>query len=255
MNNRTKCHVQTALRALLPLLGAICVSGCSGAESGATDGDSSPGNLDGTQENAGVTLSTPGTRVSLTPSSGTAPTPPPNVGPALAPSAGVGFSAKVLAANGSGCPQGSATITATTADSLTLSFPGYGAKRGGAASIAETRRNCVLVLDVSVPAGYTYALTSASLSGSANLAAGTTGRAITSYYFAGSADDAVTTQALASGQWSTPGTFDSAVYAPCNAQRFLSVNTSVVLSGANTAESSISVDPSTTLKLSLHQCQ
>jgi hypothetical protein len=161
--------------------------------------------------------------------------------------------------NGSGCPNGSATITATTADSLTLSVPAYSAKLGGEADFTDRRRNCLLVFEVDVPVGYTYAVASASLSGSAALPAGVSGSATTQYSFAGASETVSLTQPINgdTSKWTAPGVFPSAslVDAPCDAPSLLSFNTALLLTGESDAESTISLDPSVTLKFVLKKCQ
>jgi hypothetical protein len=164
-----------------------------------------------------------------------------------------------MSVNGSGCPSGNATITATTADSLTLSIPAYSAKLGGEADPTQRRQNCMLVFEVDVPVGYTYTVASASLSGSASLPAGVSGSAVTQYFFTGGGESVSNTQPITgdASKWTTPGVFPPAslVQAPCDAPSFLSFNTSLALTGDSDVASSISLDPSVTLKFVLTKCQ
>jgi len=276
MNNRKKLCLVASFGALLPVLGASCSSAEPEHPTPAAPPSTPPSTPPNTPPNTPSTppsdagtggsspspAATPSTAPSTNapPSMSAAPTPSASAGGATQPSnAGVGFSAKVLSVSGSGCPGGSATITATTADSLTLSIPAYSARLGGEATPAEKRRNCSLLFDVSVPAGYTYTMTSASLSGTAALATGVMGSAATTYSFTGSAESAANAQPINNGtnKWTSPGVFSAAslVYAPCGAPTFLSVNTSLVLTGEGETESNISMDPSVTLTLALRKCQ
>ncbi len=266
MNNPNQSWLQASLPALLPLLSAACVWGCSGEVTEQSKHDPTPA----ATTPQGGRSSGPGTTVSPTPSVSSTSTSAPastSVAPAMSSTAaptqpaaaGVGFSAKVRSVNGSGCPSGSATITATTADSLTLSVPAYSAKLGGEADLTQKRQNCMLVFEVDVPAGYTYAVASASLSGSAALSAGVSGSAVTQYFFTGAGETVSNAQPINgdTNKWTAPGVFPSAslVNAPCDAPSFLSLNTALVLTGESDAESSISLDPSVTLKLLLKKCQ
>ncbi|HYQ02359.1 MAG TPA: DUF4360 domain-containing protein [Polyangiaceae bacterium] len=263
MHNPNPSCLQASLIAWLPLLGAACLWGCSGevSEQSKQDPASVATTLPGAQGgSSGSGMPTPS--VSSTASaaselpvapavSGTAARPEP-------PTADVSFSAKILSVNGSGCPSGSATITATTADSLTLNIPAYSARLGGEADSTHKRQNCLLVFDVDVPVGFTYAVTSASLSGTAALPVGASASATTQYFFAGGAESVSNTQPIngdTSG-WTSPGVFPPAslVYAPCDAPSFLSFNTSLMLTGESDVESTISLDPSVTLKFALKKC-
>ncbi len=171
------------------------------------------------------------------------------------------ISAKVLTVNGTGCPGGSATVVASpNADSFGLQFPGYTAALGGDATVAERRRNCQFMLDVSVPAGYTYALANTALSGSANLASGVSANATVSYYFQGSSTTVTATQPIPTGsaKWNATNTFppDGLAYAPCDGNRNLALNTSIVLSGQSPAsKSTASLDPNLTVQVKLKKCQ
>jgi hypothetical protein len=168
------------------------------------------------------------------------------------------FSAKVLSVNGSGCAGGSAMITAKTADSLTLSVPSYSASLGSEAVDARRRQNCLFVLEVSVPAGFTYALSSASLQGTAALAAGVSGSAVTQYFFTRTGEGASSTVQIEGGtnKWASPGVFPAAtvIDAPCDEPSFLSLNTSLLLTGESDTESTMSLDPSVTLTFALKKC-
>ena len=262
MNNPNQSCLEASLLALLPLLSAACVWGCSGEYS--EQSKHPPESAAGAQ---GMPSLGSGTGVSPTPSVSSTSTGA-SVAPAVSstaanptqpPVADVGFSAKVLSVNGSGCPSGSATITATTADSLTLSIPAYSAKLGGEAAPAYMRQNCMVVFEVDVPVGFTYAVASASLSGTAALPAGVSGSAVTQYFFTGSRESVSNTQPINgdTSKWTAPGVFPSAslVDAPCGAPSYLSFNTALMISGQSDAESTISLDPSVTLKFVLKKCQ
>lgn len=271
MNNRNLWSPLASLCALLTVFSAACLSGCSGEDSQqpkqspTPTATTAPSARSTPPSNAGTggisaTPATPSTNVAPSPPSMSATPSPSSSSPSMTqpPSADAGLTAKVLSVNGSGCPSGSATITATTADSVTLSIPGYSAQLGGDATIGHKRQNCLLVFDVSVPTGFTYALASASLSGTATLAAGVAGSVDTQYSFAGSTESASNTQPITAdtSKWTAPGVFpvENSINAPCDAPSFLSLNTALVLSGESDTESRISVDPSVTLTFSLKKC-
>ncbi|HET9954005.1 MAG TPA: DUF4360 domain-containing protein [Polyangiaceae bacterium] len=172
------------------------------------------------------------------------------------------LSAELLSANGSGCPGGPATLVpGATPEAFTLKFPSYSTSLGGGAGVAERRRNCQMLLNVTPPMGYTFTVASASLSGSANLSSGVTARAMVSYHFTGEPETGLSTYQIpsAGGKWSTTGVFaaETLAYAPCDSQRFLAVNTSIALSGQDdpAVKSTAALDPGTTVQLQLRKCQ
>lgn len=131
--------------------------------------------------------------------------------------------------NGSGCPQGSASIT-TSPDgkSNRVVLKGLRATVGNA-SPADRRKNCQMAVKVGVPAGYTYALRRVTYRGHAVLAAGAKATIRTSQYFQGASQ-------TGSSRTKFNGPLDSwyqvrhdtepadLVFAPCGEERYLNIN-------------------------------
>lgn len=167
---------------------------------------------------------------------------------------------QVLSANGSGCAGQTAIVTSVADDlsAFTLRFGGYTLETSPERPFA--RENCVFMIDVDPPAGMTYAVTAVPLSGSAELQSGATARAGTTYSYQGESETAVVTEDVPSGasEWRTPGELapDQVLAAPCDAERLLILNTSVVLDARNGgAASTISVNPDLRVELVLAACE
>lgn len=167
---------------------------------------------------------------------------------------------QVLSANGSGCAGQTAIVTSVADDlsAFTLRFGGYTLETSAERPFA--RENCVFMIDVDPPAGMTYAVTALPLSGRADLQSGATGRAGTTYSYQGESETAVVTEDVPSGasEWRTPGELapDQVLAAPCDAERLLILNTSVVLDARNGgAASTISVNPDLRVELVLAACE
>lgn len=165
--------------------------------------------------------------------------------PADAPSEAASVSIQTV--NGSGCPAGTAKVNVSSDNSaLTVTYSDYAALVGVGATATDARKNCELVLDVNAPAGYTYAIFGLDYSGHAHLEAGATGIEQSQYYFQGSTDGVVRSHTLTGpydGDWHTSdNTSDQLVWAPCDAQRYLNVNTELrVDAGTSNTQSSASL--------------
>ncbi|WP_255955692.1 DUF4360 domain-containing protein [Streptomyces odontomachi] len=132
--------------------------------------------------------------------------------------------------NGSGCPAGTARVSVASDNStLTVTYSNYYALAGIGAEPTDARKNCQLILDVEAPAGYTYAIFGLDYSGHAHIEAGATGSQRSEYFFQGSTSGVVKSHTITGpydGDWSTSDdTSDQLVWAPCDAQRYLNVNT------------------------------
>jgi hypothetical protein len=132
--------------------------------------------------------------------------------------------------NGSGCPAGTAKVSVSSDNStLTVTYSDYYALVGVGAAPTDFRKNCELALNVKQPAGYTYAIFGLDYSGHAHIESGATGTQRSEYFFQGSTGGVVRSHTITGpydGDWSTSdNTEDQLVWAPCDAQRFLNVNT------------------------------
>lgn len=162
-------------------------------------------------------------------------------------------SVEIVAVNGSGCPNGHATVSSVASDlsSFTVDFAGYSASR--------LRRNCIFGINVAAPPGYTYAVTNVPASGEYNLQPQAVGYFDAYYYFMGMPGTATTQELItddSSDAWSTQGAFDAEelVYAPCNTTRYLFLNTALRVSGDSSGASSVSMDPTFTVQLAWKKC-
>jgi hypothetical protein len=150
---------------------------------------------------------------------------------------------EVAAANGSGCPAGTTTVSAAADNtSFTVAYTDYLVQVGGGASPVDFRKNCQLSVQVNIPQGFTYAIARADYRGYASLAAGATGLQQAAYYFQGESQTAYKVHPLTgpfTGNWQTTDVTDVAalVYAPCGAQRIVNINTELRVS-AGTSDTS-----------------
>jgi hypothetical protein len=158
----------------------------------------------------------------------------------------------VVTANGSGCPAGSTEITVAEDNSeFTVIHRSYVARVGVGADPTDFRKNCQLSLDVRVPSGFTFGIVRADYSGRINLAAGAQAWQSASYYFQGDSNTARRVHSFTGplrDNWATTDTTDpgSVVFAPCDAQRYLNINTALRVSAGTsnpqTTSSWISMD-------------
>lgn len=156
----------------------------------------------------------------------------------------------VVAANGSGCPPGTVrAIPNPDRSGFRLRYSSFVAEAGGTADLTDRRKNCQAALQVTIPAGYTFAIASAEYRGRLRLDKGATALHRTTYYWQGSsasaAQDDHSFSGPASGAWRVGDTAHALVYAPCEEQRILNVNTELrVDEGTSARRNSISVSAS-----------
>jgi hypothetical protein len=137
----------------------------------------------------------------------------------------------VVAANGSGCPLGSADVTVSPDNTaFTVTYSQFLAQAGAGTKPTDFRKNCQLALNVHVPQGFTFAVAGADYRGFAHLERGASGSETANYYFQGEPqttrirhdftgptdNDWQRTDTVAIGSYS---------YLPCGEERYLNVNT------------------------------
>lgn len=171
-----------------------------------------------------------------------------------------GVTVELVTVNGSGCSSG-AGAAALSADrnTILLTMPAYFAAAGGDAGATEFRRNCQAALEITKPAGVTFAVNRVTASGFVYLTKGATGRTQTSMYFQGQAATTVVARTFTgplADEWATSDTVSPPVYAPCDGSRLLNINTEVRVSPSNSDDlSSFMVrDPQSTYRLSWKKC-
>ncbi|HEX9999661.1 MAG TPA: DUF4360 domain-containing protein [Actinoplanes sp.] len=171
---------------------------------------------------------------------------------------------EVIAAAGSGCAPGTATVVANSDNTgFRIKYTEFLAEAGGTASLIDSRKNCQIGVLVTVPAGWTFAIAEANYRGRAKLAAGATGLQRTNYYWQGSSENNATEQQFTgplNTTWSAKDVAPALVYTPCGGQKVLNINTELrVDEGTSTSKSSLSMrssdgDVDTLFNLSWAEC-
>ncbi|WP_255949285.1 DUF4360 domain-containing protein [Streptomyces odontomachi] len=168
--------------------------------------------------------------------------------------------------NGSGCPAGTAAVAASADNTaFTVTYSDYLAQAGGGTSATESRKNCQLSLNVSVPQGFTYAIASADYRGYAYLGSGASLVQKASYYFMGSSETSSSTHQIngpLDDNWHTNDSTNYAdlVWAPCGVTRNFNINTELRVSAGSSGETSFATmdstdgSVSTTYQLSWMEC-
>jgi hypothetical protein len=170
---------------------------------------------------------------------------------------------ELVTVNGSGCPagQGSATLSEDLT-TLSLTAPAYQARAGGTAGPTDFRKNCQLNVKVNQPADWTYAVIAVESAGFADLAAGARGLSRIAIYLQGMSANVLSSEPFVgpfTEDWATTGPIDvaSRIFAPCDAQRNLNVNTELRVSvGASNrlVTSLLERNGDTVLRLAWKQC-
>jgi len=156
---------------------------------------------------------------------------------APAPWSPVAMTIDVVAANGTGCPIGSAdAIVSPDSKAFTVTYSAFTAQVGAGASPVDFRKNCQLAINVHVPSGYTYAITSIDYRGYAHLERGAYGTQLASYYFQGQSRGTRFRHdfnGYTDGDWQRTDTIGiaSLSYLPCGSHRYLNINTELRVSG------------------------
>jgi Domain of unknown function (DUF4360) len=160
----------------------------------------------------------------------------------------------VIKVNGSGCPTDSSVVTGVPDETaFTVSFSQFRAYGGG-------YKNCVVSIDVSVPAGWTYAVYEVDNRGWGVLDQGASGRLVMSSWFTGfpwtlKADQ--TFKGPLDDFWQTTSTADSLTYSPCGASANLLLNNTLRVTGPATSSMELFAQDlrvSTVFRLKLKQC-
>ena len=137
----------------------------------------------------------------------------------------------VAAANGSGCPWGSADVTVSPDNkAFTVTYSQFTAQTGPDAKPTDFRKNCQLALNVHVPQGYTFAIAGADYRGFAHLERGASGSESANYYFQGEPQSTrirhdFTGPVDADWQRTDNVGVQSLSFLPCGEERYLNVNT------------------------------
>ncbi|TYB48061.1 DUF4360 domain-containing protein [Actinomadura chibensis] len=144
-----------------------------------------------------------------------------------------GVTIKIVNYNGSGCPKDTAEVAiAPTADSFTITYAKYIAQAGGTATPIDSRKSCQLVLNVHVPHGYSYSVSSTEHRGYASLQPGANGTQVATYYFQGQPETAAIPHSLVgplkkNWQFNDSVPVSQLVWSPCGEERNFNIKTEV----------------------------
>jgi hypothetical protein len=161
---------------------------------------------------------------------------------------------RVASVMGSGCPNGSSVVTGVPDDkAFTVSFSQFRVNGG-------TYKNCVVSINVSVPAGWTYAVYEVNNRGFGVLDAGATGKLVMNSWFTGfpwtlRADQ--TFRGPYDDFWQTTSKAGSLTYAPCGAVANLTLNNTLRVAGPATSSMELFAQDarvSTIFRLDWKQC-
>lgn len=137
---------------------------------------------------------------------------------------------EVVAVNGSGCPRGTADVTAyPDGTGFSVAYSHYTASAGPASDPVDIRKNCQISLRISVPQGFTYAVSQAEYRGYAHLQPGAEGLVQAAYYFQGDPKTTYRKHPLRSPMsdyWKFTDRTEHAelVWAPCGKVRGFNIN-------------------------------
>jgi hypothetical protein len=160
--------------------------------------------------------------------------------------------------NGTGCKTpGSVTTEWTDATGFRVHYADMVARAGGGAPGSDLRKNCLLSVQLTIPAGYTVALESAATRKYATLAAGARATATTKTYWQGR-PDTVSWSEVRRGPtddyWQSDHVIgpDAQQFAYCGLNRLLNINQELVVlrGGDPAAESSAEFGPDTPVNAS-----
>jgi len=155
---------------------------------------------------------------------------------------------------GSGCPNGSSVGTGVPDQTaFTLSFSQFRVNGGN-------YKSCVVLINVSVPAGWTYAVYEVNNRGYGVLGAGASGRIVMNSWFTGfpwtlTADQ--TFRGPFDDFWQTTSAASALTYAPCGASAYLSLTNTLRVAGPATSSMELFAQDlrvSTTFHLQWRRC-
>ncbi|RFS81038.1 DUF4360 domain-containing protein [Actinomadura spongiicola] len=145
--------------------------------------------------------------------------------------------------NGSGCPDGSATVEAD-ANGFVVRYSAYAVRIGGDARPSDARRNCRLGLKVTLPEGLTYAVAGSDHRGSMRLESGVRAIFRSAHYYGNHSDRHPLRRDIkgpGNEDWVISETRGGAqlFWVPCGEKWGLILSTELVLSGSDTSNASV----------------
>jgi len=152
---------------------------------------------------------------------------------AATPSQPPHFTVRLLTVNGSGCPAGTAAVSAPTNTTFTVTYSDYTASAGGGANPGDFRKNCQLDVLVGIPSGWTFGIAGVQYRGFANLDTGAQGTLQADYYYAGVPGTYPQNHSIAgpvSNDYEFDDTSPVVTFAPCHFNATVNVDTSLRVS-------------------------
>lgn len=138
------------------------------------------------------------------------------------------FTVHLISANGSGCPAGSTEVSQASDTTFTVTYDQYTAAAGDGTLPQNSRKNCQLNVQVGVPSGWTFGITSVDYRGYARLGPVGYGTLAASYYYAGLPTTYGQNHPI-SGPMDDDYAFNDlapvVAYAPCHFDTTLNINT------------------------------
>ncbi|RKS71649.1 uncharacterized protein DUF4360 [Actinomadura pelletieri DSM 43383] len=145
--------------------------------------------------------------------------------------------------NGSGCPDGSATVEAD-ADGFVVRYSAYAVRIGGDARPSDARRNCRLGLKVTPPEGLTYAVAGSDHRGFMQLESGVRAIFRSAHHYGNHSDRHPLRRDIKGPgheDWVITETRDETQFfwVPCGEKWGLILSTELALSTSNTSKASV----------------
>lgn len=143
--------------------------------------------------------------------------------------------------NGSGCPFGTvAENVSPDKQAFTITFSDFIAEAGPGLPLSSGRRNCQLTIDLTIPQGWQFSISSFDYRGFAFLDLGVHARYTTNYYFQAESGSTPFSRNLYGEfddlfQFRENFPIETVVWSPCGITRALNVNTSVFVRNTNSS--------------------
>jgi hypothetical protein len=146
---------------------------------------------------------------------------------------------EVVSVNGSGCPSGTASVRATSANTFSLAFSDFAAWTGTEAPATAVRKNCQVTVSMKVAEGGTFSPRRLSYDGFVYLPDGASARALVHFYCQGSGtvtNDIRSFNGPMSSDWRAPVRPALDENTRCDAGKLLNINTELRVSRGSAPE-------------------
>jgi hypothetical protein len=141
------------------------------------------------------------------------------------------ISVSIVTTYGSGCKPELTTVEALRDNTgFRVGFIGFRAQVGGDSKPVDFRKNCQVVLSVTAPHGYAYAIDKTEHLGGIDLAKGIRGEQRAHHYSSGFPSDPPTVERFhgpIGGDWAALDGSETIVFSRCGEDRYVNLNTEV----------------------------